>query len=82
MTSTETRSSWSNRLSPRNWSLAWKLVAVGLVPALLAVVLGRAADTVHLTRVSTDDWVQHASLNALSTAIILHVACPTPPDAG
>ncbi|HEX8518819.1 MAG TPA: nitrate- and nitrite sensing domain-containing protein [Pseudonocardia sp.] len=46
MTSTETRGSWSNRLSPRNWSLAWKLVAVGLIPALLAVVLGvlRVAD--------------------------------------
>ena len=46
MTSTETRASWSDRLSPRNWSLAWKLVAVGLVPALLAIVLGvlRVAD--------------------------------------
>ena len=46
VTSTETRPSWSNRLSPRNWSLAWKLVAVGLVPALLAIVLGvlRVAD--------------------------------------
>lgn len=46
VTSTETRRSWSDRLSPRNWSLAWKLVAVGLVPALLAVSLGvlRVAD--------------------------------------
>jgi signal transduction histidine kinase len=46
VTSTETRTTWSERLSPRNWSLAWKLVAVGLVPALLALVLGvlRVAD--------------------------------------
>jgi hypothetical protein len=28
----------------------------------------------HLTKVSADDWVEHASLNALSTSIILHVA--------
>ena len=46
VTSTETRPSWSDRLSPRNWPLVWKLVAVGLVPALLAIVLGvlRVAD--------------------------------------
>jgi signal transduction histidine kinase len=46
VTSTETRATWSDRVSPRNWSLAWKLVAVGLVPALLAIVLGvlRVAD--------------------------------------
>ena len=46
VTSTETRDSWSDRLSPRNWPLVWKLVAVGLVPALLAIVLGvlRVAD--------------------------------------
>ena len=30
----------SQRLNPRNWSLPWKLVAVGLVPAVLALVLG------------------------------------------
>ncbi|MBL8925294.1 MAG: nitrate- and nitrite sensing domain-containing protein [Pseudonocardia sp.] len=49
MTSTETGSSWSDRLSPRNWPLGWKLVAVGLVPALLALVLGvlRVADQAH-----------------------------------
>lgn len=40
VTSTETRPTWSDRLSPRNWPLLWKLVAVGLVPALLAIVLG------------------------------------------
>ena len=45
VTSTET-GPWSDRLSPRNWPLVWKLVAVGLVPALLAIVLGvlRVAD--------------------------------------
>lgn len=40
MTSTETRPTWSERWNPRNWTLAWKLVAVGVVPALLALVLG------------------------------------------
>jgi len=46
VTSTESRAAWSERLSPRNWPLVWKLVAVGLVPALLAIVLGvlRVAD--------------------------------------
>jgi signal transduction histidine kinase len=39
VTSTETGPAWE-RLSPRNWPLLWKLVAVGLVPALLAIVLG------------------------------------------
>lgn len=40
MTSIETGPTWSERLSPRNWTLAWKLVIVGLVPALLALALG------------------------------------------
>jgi signal transduction histidine kinase len=40
VTSTETRHSWSERLNPRNWTLTWKLVVVGLVPALLALSLG------------------------------------------
>ena len=46
VTSTETGPSWSERLNPRNWPLVWKLVIVGLVPALLALVLGvlRVAD--------------------------------------
>jgi hypothetical protein len=50
------------------------LLATLALTALLAIALTAAADTVHLTRVSADDWVEHASLNALSTAIILHVA--------
>ncbi|WP_219417921.1 sensor histidine kinase [Pseudonocardia nigra] len=40
MTSIETGPTWLERLNPRNWTLTWKLVAVGLVPALLALVLG------------------------------------------
>jgi signal transduction histidine kinase len=40
VTSTETRQPWSERLNPRNWTLTVKLVVVGIVPALLALVLG------------------------------------------
>ena len=42
--------------------------------ALLAVLLGAAADALPLTRVTADDWVEHAALNALGVSIILHVA--------
>ena len=46
MTSNETGPSWVERLNPRHWTLVWKLVIVGLVPALLALTLGvlRIAD--------------------------------------
>jgi signal transduction histidine kinase len=46
VTSTERHPTWSERLNPRNWNLAIKLIAVGLVPTLLALVLGvlRIAD--------------------------------------
>ena len=46
MTSIEPGSGWSERLNPRNWTSAWKLAVVGLVPALLALALGvlRIAD--------------------------------------
>ncbi|HVH22976.1 MAG TPA: nitrate- and nitrite sensing domain-containing protein [Pseudonocardia sp.] len=46
MTSIEPGSGWTERLNPRNWTLTWKLVVVGLVPALLALTLGvlRIAD--------------------------------------
>ena len=46
MTSIETGPSWVERLNPRHWTLVWKLVIVGLVPALLALTLGvlRIAD--------------------------------------
>ena len=40
MTSIETGPSWVERLNPRHWTLVWKLVIVGLVPALLALTLG------------------------------------------
>ncbi len=46
MTSIETGPTWLERLNPRNWTLVWKLVIVGLAPALLALTLGalRIAD--------------------------------------
>ncbi|MET1075051.1 MAG: nitrate- and nitrite sensing domain-containing protein [Umezawaea sp.] len=46
MTSIESGPSWVERLNPRHWTLVWKLVIVGLVPALLALTLGvlRIAD--------------------------------------
>jgi signal transduction histidine kinase len=46
VTSIETGPSWVERLNPRHWTLVWKLVIVGLVPALLALTLGalRIAD--------------------------------------
>ena len=46
VTSIETGPSWVERLNPRHWTLVWKLVIVGLVPALLALALGvlRIAD--------------------------------------
>src|SRR4051794_26771728 len=46
VTSIEPGSRWTERLNPRNWTLTWKLVVVGLVPALLALALGvlRIAD--------------------------------------
>jgi len=40
VTSIETGPSWVERLNPRHWTLVWKLVIVGLVPALLALTLG------------------------------------------
>jgi hypothetical protein len=49
------------------------LVSLALT-ATLAVGLVAAAGLVHLGRISEADWVEHASLNALSTSIILHVA--------
>src|SRR6185503_19811609 len=46
VTSIESGPSWVERLNPRHWTLVWKLVIVGLVPALLALALGvlRIAD--------------------------------------
>ncbi|MFB4307274.1 hypothetical protein [Actinomadura sp. GTD37] len=50
------------------------LVLTAAAAALLAAGLDAIAATVHFTDADTDDWVEHASLNALSTSIILHVA--------
>jgi len=50
------------------------LVLTLALTALLAAGLDVIAGTLHLSRVGADDWVAHASLNALSTSIILHVA--------
>jgi hypothetical protein len=41
--------------------------------AVLAFALFAAADAVDLTRADTDDWVEHAALNALALSTILHV---------
>jgi hypothetical protein len=41
---------------------------------VLVVLLGAIALSLHLVHVRADDWVQHASLDALATSIILHVA--------
>lgn len=40
----------------------------------LVAGLGAVAGALRLTQVSADDWVEHASLNALATSVILHVA--------
>ena len=42
--------------------------------AVLAFVLFAAADAVDITRADTDEWVEHAALNALALSIILHVS--------
>ena len=50
------------------------LVATLVFAALLYVVLRACAGAMDLTKAGTEDWVAHASLNALSSSIILHVA--------
>ena len=50
------------------------LVLTLALTALLAIVLGAIADTMHFTRARETSRVEHAALNALSTSIILHVA--------
>jgi hypothetical protein len=50
------------------------LIATTCLAALLAVVLYAAAGAMHFARATAGDWVEHASLNALSASIILHVA--------
>jgi multisubunit Na+/H+ antiporter MnhB subunit len=50
------------------------LLASTCLAAVLALALYAAAGTMHFSRTSGADWVEHASLNAVSTSIILHVA--------
>jgi hypothetical protein len=50
------------------------LLSIVALTALLAVVLYAFAGTMQFTRANVDEWVEHASLNALATSIILHVA--------
>lgn len=50
------------------------LVATIVLTAVLAVALFAMADTLQFSRAGIDEWVGHASLNALATSIILHVA--------
>jgi|tagenome__1003787_1003787.scaffolds.fasta_scaffold20801505_2 hypothetical protein len=50
------------------------LLATLVLAALLYVVLRVFAGAMDLTKAGTEDWVAHASLNALSISIILHVA--------
>jgi hypothetical protein len=64
---------WFAHLSVRV-ERATLLLATLILTALLAVGLSAIAHTLQFTEVSADDWVEHASLNALSTSIILHVA--------
>jgi len=63
------------------------LLATLALAALLAVALQAIASrALHLTQSRADDWVGHATLNALALSIILHVAVgrrwpfPNPPS--
>ena len=60
----------SGRLSTYPERAALLVLTLALA-ALLAVVLGATADAMPLARVSPDEWVEHAALNALSISIIL-----------
>jgi hypothetical protein len=50
------------------------LVATLALTAVLAVGLEAVARLMDFTVIGSDDWVEQASLNALATSIILHVA--------
>jgi hypothetical protein len=65
---------WAERVLRPGAARVALLLATLASAALLAVLLGAAADVLPLTRVTTDDWVEHAALNALGVSIILHVA--------
>lgn len=76
---------WLGNLGPAAERAVLLLATVALA-ALLAVALQAIANrAMHLTPRAADDWVGHATLNALAVAIILHVAVgrrwPFPPPA-
>lgn len=50
------------------------LVITLTLTAVSAVALQATAGAMHLTHSAADDWVGHATLNALAVSIILHVA--------
>jgi multisubunit Na+/H+ antiporter MnhB subunit len=64
---------WLRRLSAPVERAALLLAIVALT-AVLAVVLNAVAHAMRFPRISPEDWVEHVTLNALSTSIILHVA--------
>jgi hypothetical protein len=64
---------WLGHLPLRGERTALLLATLGLT-ALVAVVVEAVGAALPFTRVSADEWVTHATLNALSVSIILHVA--------
>ncbi|GAA5014012.1 hypothetical protein [Actinopolymorpha pittospori] len=60
------------RLGPRG-ERATLLVLTLALAVVLAVALGAAVDAVGVRPPHAQEWVEHASLNALATSIILHV---------
>ncbi|GEL25215.1 hypothetical protein PSU4_41690 [Pseudonocardia sulfidoxydans NBRC 16205] len=50
------------------------MVATLALAALLAAGLAGLAAIMEFARADTDEWIEHAALNALSTSVILHVA--------
>jgi hypothetical protein len=53
---------------------ALSLLAIAGLAAALFAGLTLIADGVHWDRLAPDEWVAHAALNAVGTAVILHVA--------
>lgn len=64
---------WLHHLSPRAERTTLLLATLTLT-ALLVVVLDATAGALHLPHVSGDEWVEQATLVAIPTSIILHVA--------
>lgn len=50
------------------------LAAVVLLAAALYLLLGAYAASLHFTRATAEEWVGHASLNAIGISVVLHVA--------